>query len=114
MSIKHQLAINTTETVKAKLNFEREYQSHGVVINEYHTDNGIFNASEFMEGLLKKHKKMKFSGSGTSYQNGPAECAIKTVFTMASTMLMKTALRCPEDTFSTNILPMAMDYAVWV
>ena len=45
VSIKHQVAINTTETVKEKLTFEREAQSQGVVIKGYHTDNGIFNSS---------------------------------------------------------------------
>ena len=49
VSIKHQVAINATETAKAKLTFEREAQSQGVVIKGYHTDNGIFNSSEFME-----------------------------------------------------------------
>ena len=46
--INHQDAINATETVKAKLTFEMETQSQGVVIKGYHTHNGIFNASEFM------------------------------------------------------------------
>ena len=44
VSIKHQVAINATETVKAKLTFESEVQSQGVVIKGYHTDNGIFNS----------------------------------------------------------------------
>ena len=112
--IKHKLAINATETVKAKLTFEREAQSQGVVIKGYHTDNGIFNASEFMEELLKKQQKIRFSGAGASHQNGSAERAIKMVVTMASTMMMHTALRSPEDTLSTDIWSMAMDYAVWV
>ena len=43
VNIKDQVAINATETVKAKLNFEREAQSQGVVIKGYHTDNGILN-----------------------------------------------------------------------
>ena len=30
------------------------------------------------------------------------------------TMLMHAALRCPEETFMTDIWPMEMDYAVWV
>ena len=34
VSIQHQVAINATETVKAKLNFEREAQSQVVVIKE--------------------------------------------------------------------------------
>ena len=68
MSIKHQVAINATETVKAKLTFEREDKSQGVMINVYHTD--IFNTSKFMEELLKKQQKLKFSGAGASHQNG--------------------------------------------
>ena len=58
VSIKHQVAINATETVKAKLTFEREAQSQRVVIKVYHTDNGIFNSSDFMEELLKKQPKI--------------------------------------------------------
>ena len=48
------------------------------------------------------------------HQNGAAECAIKTVVTMETTMLMHAALRCNEDTLSTDIWPMAIYYAVWV
>ena len=114
VSIKNQVDINSTETIKAKLTFEREPQIQGVVIKRYHTDNGIFNSSEFMEELLKKHKKIRFSGAGASHQNGAAERAIKTVVTMVRTMLVHAALRFPEDTFSTDIWPMAMDYNMWV
>ena len=103
VSIKHQVAINDTETVKAKLTFKREAQSRVVVIKVYHTDNGIFNSSEFMEELLKKQQKISFSGAGASYQNGAAERAIKTVVTMARTMFVHAALRCPEDTLSADI-----------
>ena len=52
--------------------------------------------------------------AGASHQNGSAERSIKTVVTMARTMLMHAALICPEDTLSTDIWPMAMYYAVWV
>ena len=48
VSIKHQVDINTTEIFKAKITFEREAQSQGVVTNGYHTDNGIFKSSELM------------------------------------------------------------------
>ena len=70
VSIKHQVAINATETVKAKLTFEREAKSQGVVIKGYHTDNGIFSSSDFMEELLKKQQKIRFSGVGASHKNG--------------------------------------------
>ena len=67
VSIKHQVAINATETVKETLTFDREDQSQGVVIKGYHTDNGIVNASEFMEELLKNQQKIRFSGAGISH-----------------------------------------------
>ena len=114
VSIKHQVAINANENVKGKLTFEREAQSQGVVIKEYHTDNGILNTSEFMEDILKKHQKIRFSGNGASHKNGAADRAIKTVVTMEKTMLMRAALRCTEEKFSTDIWPMAMDYAIWI
>ena len=112
MSIKHQVAINSTETVNTKTTFEREAQSQGVVIKGYHTDNGIFNASECMGELLKKQQNIRFSGAGASHQNGAAERAIKTVVAMARTMLMHAALRCPEETFYTDIWPMEMYYSI--
>ena len=48
MRMKHQVSIHATETVKEKPTFEREAKSQGVARKRYHTDNGIFNVSEFM------------------------------------------------------------------
>ena len=79
MRIKHQVAINATETIK---NLER------LVIKGYHTDNGIFNPSDIMEDLLKKQKNVRFSGDRASHKNGTAERTIKMIVTMARTMLM--------------------------
>ena len=67
-----------------------------------------------MKELLKNHQKINLSGAGTSHQNGAAERAIKTVLTMSRNMLMRNTLRCPDDTFSTDIWTMAVYYAVWV
>ena len=84
------------------------------MIKGYHTDNGIFNSSEFMEELLKKQQKIRFSVAGASHQNGAAERAIMMEVTTTSTMLMHAVIRCPEYTLSTDCWPMAMYYAVWV
>ena len=70
MRIKHQVDIKATEAVKAKLTFEREAHIQGVVVKGYHTDNGIFNASEFMEELWKNQQKIRFSGAGSSHKKG--------------------------------------------
>ena len=114
MSIKHKVAINATENIKAKLTFYRETQSKGVMIKGYQTDNGVFNTSEFMEDMFKKQQKIRFSGCGASYQNVAAERDIKTVVAMERTMLIHASLIFPEDTLSTDIWTMAMDCDVWV
>ena len=46
--INYLVDIKDTGTVKEKITFERESQSQRVEIKVYHTDNGIFNAPEFM------------------------------------------------------------------
>ena len=102
MSIKHQVAINATETVKAKITFEREDKSHRVMIKVYHTDNGIFNTSKFMVELLKNQQKIRFSGASTSHQNGSAERSIKTVVHMATAILMQGWMIFHKDTLSTD------------
>ena len=85
-----------------------------MTIKGYHTTNGVFSASEFMNEMLKKQQKIRFSGAGASDQNGAAERAIKTLVAMARTMLMYDTLRCPEDTFSTDLWPIEMDCYIWV
>ena len=62
------------------------------MIKVYHTDNGILNTSNFIEDLLKKQQKIRFSGADASHQNGTAERTINMLVTMASAMLMHTAM----------------------
>ena len=104
MSIKHQVAINATETPKEKLTFEREDQSQVVMINVYNTDNGIFNNSKFMEELLKKQEKIRFSGDGASHQNGAAERSTKTVATIEYVILMQAWMIFHKYTLSINFI----------
>ena len=72
------------------------------MINIYHTDNGIFNTSQFMYYILKKKQKWRFSGAGASHQNGAAECTINMVVTMESSILMQAGIICHKDTLSTD------------
>ena len=105
VSINYQVALNATETIKAKSPLRREAKSQGVVIKRYHTDNGIFNASEFMEELLNNQQKIRFSGSGASHQNGAAERAIKTVCNPTPDSYRKI-------TFRSNLLTLIHIYVV--
>ena len=66
-----------------------------------------------MEELLKQQQKIRFSGAGASHQNRAAEHANNTVVSMSRAILIHAALKCSEDTFSTNLFPTAMYYAIW-
>ena len=73
-----------------------------MAIKGYHNENGIFNTSDFMEKLLKTQQNIRFSGAGTSHQNGAVDCTINMVVNMTRTMFMHTMMRCPKDTLSTD------------
>ena len=74
------------------------------MINEYHTGNEIFNTSEFIKYLLKKHQKIRFRGADASHKNGSAERTMKMLVTMASAIFMKAGMICNKDTLSTNVI----------
>ena len=73
------------------------------MIKGYHTDNGIFNASDFMEELLKKKQKIRFSGTGASHQNGAADRVINTVVNMETVIFMQTWMIPHKETLSIDI-----------
>ena len=65
-----------------------------------------------MGEMLKKQQNIRYIGAEASHQNGEAERVTKTVITMARTMLICTALRFSEETFSSYLWPMELYYAV--
>ena len=84
------------------------------LINSITNQNGLFNASYFMEGLSKKKNNIRFSESGASHKNGTAERAKNKVVTMESVRFMHAALRCTKYTFSTDLCTMVMEYDVCI
>ena len=61
---------------------------------------------------MKNQQNIIFSVASASHKNGTAERAIKMVITMVSTMLITTALRCPEGTLSTDICLTMINYYI--
>ena len=114
VDVRHQVSLNATEIIKAKLRFERDALGQGVEVKSYHTDNGIFTSAKVMEELLKSNQTISLSGVGTAHQNGVAERAIKTVVSMARTMMLHAAMMSPERTITSELWPMAMDHAAWI
>ena len=92
ISVQHQVSLSASETLKAKAMFERTAKGHGVDIDSYHSDNGIFTAKEFVGELMSKNQGIRYSGVGAQHQNGQAENAIKIVTSRARTMMIHASL----------------------
>ena len=67
-----QVSLGSEETIRAKNAFEREALSHGVMVRNYRSDNGIFSKQSFMQEILKDEQHITFSGVGAHHQNGCA------------------------------------------
>ena len=104
VSICHQISLSGPDTIKAKLHFEKDAYDDGVIIQSYyHTDNGVFTSKQFMDELLDHRQTIRFSGSGAAHQNGVAERAIRTVVTMARTMMIHAAMRTADGSLNTKM-----------
>ncbi|MGH7974205.1 MAG: hypothetical protein ACREBR_01670, partial [bacterium] len=110
IDVRHQVSFGATDTIRSKNLFERMAASHGVYIENYHSDNGIFSSFEFRRHLENLHQGQTLSGVGAHHQNGVAERAIQTVVTRARTLMLHAALRWPE-TSDVTLWPMALSYA---
>jgi hypothetical protein len=114
ISVQHQQTFGAADTIKAKLQFERAAYDDGVIIQDYHTDNGVFTAQEFLNELVTKGQRIRFAGSGAAHQNGVAERSILTITGMARTMLLHAALRHGGSHIHQDLWPQAIDHAVWL
>jgi hypothetical protein len=94
--------------------FERAAYKDGIVIQCYHTDNGVFTSKEFLQEFLNNKQTIRFSGSSAAHQSGDAERWIQTVVNMARTMMLHAAMRSLQGYVRTEHWPMAMDHAVWI
>jgi len=98
------------EALRAKQEFEAELSSFGVTVLHYHTDNGVFTASQFQDELATLGQNITYSGVGAHHQNAVAERAIGTVVAMAWTMMLHAKMRWPTAV-NVKLWPMAMKHA---
>ena len=75
----------------------------GVIINQYHTDNGVFKASVLLEHSENKKQTIKFSGSGAPHQNGIAESVSDVVVAMERTIMIHAEIHQPEGIESIGV-----------
>ena len=113
VEVHHQVSLCASDTLRSKRAFEQNARQCGVDIEQYHADNGVFKAREFVEHLQKKGQPLTLSGVGAKHQNGIAERAQQTVVNKARSMMQHAYLHWPEQ-FSPSLWPMALDYACWL
>ena len=113
MSLQLQESLNAAETVRSKHLFEREAYEYRVLIESYHTDNGIFSAKDFREALEKGQQSVRYCAVGAHHQNGVAERAIGTITEHARAMMLHAASSWPECVDS-SLWPLVVKYAVYL
>jgi hypothetical protein len=83
----------------------------GVKIKCYHSDNHVFNSTEFASELQRFDQTIDFRGVSAHHQNGMAKHAICTVTEWACDTLMHAALHWPEHANNLHLWLFALDYA---
>ena len=71
--VEHQPSLTAHKTIQSKWCFEQMALSHGVWVQNYHVDNGIFTTKAFKQVLEDMGQYAWFSGVGTHHQNGVAK-----------------------------------------
>ena len=111
--VEHQLGFSASETLRAKQSFEKLALDHGVLINSYRADNGVFRANEFVAHIREQNQKLSFCGVNAHHKNRVAERAVRTVSECARALLLF-AVCYWKDEITSDLWPMAVDYAVYL
>lgn len=111
--VEFQVNQNVDETIEAKHKFEKHLFTYGLMVHEYHSDNGVFKANAFIQELENNYQQIRFSGPYIHHQNGGVERSIGTVFNVARTMMLHAMVRWPEM-IEVALWPMSIQYAVWL
>ena len=106
--------LNTLETLQAKDRFEAMASDFGVIPQTYLSDNGAaFTSHEFSSRMKEFNQVSKFAGPGAHHHNGVAERNIRTIISIARTMMIHSAMHWPEVS-DVELWPMAVKHAVHV
>jgi transposase InsO family protein len=111
--IYNQVSASASETLIGKKKYERLALDSGVSVQTYHADNDIFATKAFRAHCDYKGQELEFSGVGAHHQNGVAERAIKTLSSMARTMLLHMSLHWPKQA-DLELWPFALEHASYL
>ena len=111
--VKHQLGFSSSETIRAKQNFEKFAFDHNVIIEDYLADNGVFKAKAFIRHLRDQNQRVKFCGVNAHHQNGVAERGVRTISEIARCLLLHASTHW-KNGIDSSLWPMAVDYATYL
>ena len=112
--VEMQSSLSSHETLRGKLAFERLCRDYGVIPHTYMSDNGrAFTSRDFVEHLSSYKQVSKFAGVGAHHHNAQAERAIRTIMSIARTMMIHSATHWP-DVANSELWPMAVKQACFL
>jgi hypothetical protein len=111
--VEHQLGFSSSETIRAKQNFEQMSLGYGVLVEDYLADNGIFNKSKFVDHIREHNQMIHYCGVNAHHKNGVAERGIRTVSEIARSLLLHASAHWPNGCDG-SLWPMAVDYACYL
>jgi len=91
-----QKSVDLEDTMEGKIAFERFCQEHGITVQHYHADNGIFTSNTWRQSCLQQGQGLTFSRVAAHHQNGIAERWIMELQEMACMMLIHAHHRWPS------------------
>ena len=112
--VEHQTSLSSHDTLRAKELFELFCRDHGVLPQKYMSDNAsAFTSQSFTEHLKVYRQIISFAGTGAHHHNGHAERSIRTIMSIARTMMLHSAIYWPDQADAT-LWPMAVTHAVFL
>jgi hypothetical protein len=102
--------LTSEETLKAKKAFEMHAESFGVMIKQYHVDNGRFQDNSFKTHCEQGNQALTFCGVNACFQNGMAKRRIRDLQVGARTSLLHAIQKWPSA-ITINLWPYAFRYA---
>ena len=76
--VEHQLGVSGSKIIKAKQNFEKLVLDHGVIVENYLADNGVFKDNTCVDHLREHNQQIQYCGVNAHYKNSVVERSIRT------------------------------------
>ena len=112
--VEFQQSLSSHATLESKSKFEEACRDFGVIPQKFLADNGgAFTSKAFSDHLATFNQTIRFAGVGAHHHNGIAERNIRTVMSVARTMMLHSAVHWNEIA-DTSLWPMAVAQAVHI